>query len=88
VWRLGEHVEVASTSKAYSGVIGVGGSVGADDACNTVAMEAGLANAGNFRAWISDGESSPATWNPAPVGPFILPQAKAVVAELVTTPFI
>ncbi|MCA9637018.1 MAG: hypothetical protein KC420_13410, partial [Myxococcales bacterium] len=69
------------TSKLYTGAIGMGGVTAADDACNTVAMEAGLANAGKFRAWISDGTSAPATWKIKPGGPFILPEAKGKIAD-------
>lgn len=69
------------TSKTYTGAIGLGGTAAADDACNTVAMEAGLANAGNFRAWISDADSSPSTWNPHPEGPFILLGPKVIATS-------
>ncbi len=48
---------VFATSKAYSGALG--GLDGADDKCNALAMEAGLANAGAFMAWMSDGGASP-----------------------------
>jgi len=66
------------TSKSYTGAIGLGGVDGANDACNTVVMEAGLANAGNFRAWISDSEMSPSKWDPPPEGPFVLANATTV----------
>ena len=59
---------------------GLGGVDGANDACNTIAMEAGLANAGNFRAWISDSEMSPSKWDPAPQGAFVFPNATTVAA--------
>ena len=49
---------VFATSKVFSGDLG--GIVGADDQCNTLAMEAGLANAGAFLAWLSDDKTSPA----------------------------
>jgi len=68
------------TSKSYKGKLGLGGAAGADDACNIVAMEAGLANAGNFRAWISDGESSPSQWNPPPMEPYVLSNVE-IIAE-------
>ncbi|MCA9686093.1 MAG: hypothetical protein KC457_28230 [Myxococcales bacterium] len=72
---------IFATSKLYSGAIGDGGAAAADDKCETVAMEAGIANANAFRAWISDGSNSPATWPNKPQGPFILPGAKAIVAQ-------
>ncbi|HRI09989.1 MAG TPA: hypothetical protein PKW35_19340 [Nannocystaceae bacterium] len=50
---------IFATSKTYPGALG--GLPGADDKCNTLAMEAGLANAGAFLAWLSDGAQGPAT---------------------------
>ncbi len=47
------------TSEAYDGALG--GLPGADDKCNTLAMEAGLANAGSFLAWLSAEGKSPAS---------------------------
>ena len=68
------------TSATYTGSIALGGLKAADDQCNTLAMEAGLANAGAFRAWLSDGTSSPSKWLPQPAGPFILLDT-TVIAE-------
>src|SRR5690606_18259928 len=60
------------TSKTYIGKIEDGGIKAADNECNTLAMAAGLPNAGAFRAWLSDGDGSPSKWIPQPAGPFIL----------------
>ena len=49
---------VFATSAVYSGAIG--GITAADDKCNTLAMVAGLANAGAFLAWINDDKTWPA----------------------------
>ena len=49
---------VFATSKTYSGALG--GIAGADDKCNTVAMEAGVPNAGSFMAWVGDSGTWPA----------------------------
>ena len=44
------------TSTLYKGALG--GLGGADDKCNTLAMVAQLANAGSFKAWLSDEQIS------------------------------
>lgn len=44
-------------------------------------MEAGLANAGQFRAWVSDGVSSPSQWNPHAEGLFVLLSATTVATS-------
>jgi len=66
------------TSKAYDGALG--GLVGADDKCNTLAMEAGLANAGSFMAWVSTGEASPSTRMTHHEEPYLLLDGKTTVA--------
>jgi len=38
-------------------------------ACAQAALNADIANAGEFRAWLSDDTHSPASWNPKPQGP-------------------
>lgn len=45
------------SSKAYTGVLG--GVSGADLECRALAQVSGFVNAGKFRAWLSDGISSP-----------------------------
>ena len=47
------------TSKSYTGKLG--GLSGADDRCNSLALAAGVANAGEFMAWLSTEEESPAS---------------------------
>jgi len=66
------------TSKTYYGALG--GLVGADDKCNTLAMEAGLANAGSFMAWVSTGEASPSTRMTHHEEPYLLLDGKTTVA--------
>lgn len=70
---------IFATSKLYNGALG--GLVGADDKCNTVAMEAGLANAGNFMAWLSTVEKSPATRMKHYELPYVLLSGATVVAS-------
>jgi len=64
---------VFATSASFQGKIGAGGVEAGDGECAQAAANANIANAGNFRAWLSDDTHSPATWNPKPQGPFILP---------------
>jgi len=70
---------IFATSKLYPGDLG--GLTGADDKCNTLAMEAGLANAGNFRAWLSDAENSPKTRMIPHEQSYLLLDGKTVVAD-------
>ena len=69
------------TSESFQGKIGGGGVKAADGACMNAAAKAQIANAGGFRAWISDGEHSPSNWNPPPKGPFILPDATIIATS-------
>jgi len=69
---------VFATSASFQGKIGAGGVEAADAACAQAALNANIANAGNFRAWLSDDTHSPATWNPKPQGPFILPNTTII----------
>jgi len=66
------------TSKTYDGALG--GIVGADDKCNTQAMEAGLANAGSFMAWLSTGEVTPSSRMTHHEEPYLLLDGKTTVA--------
>jgi len=66
------------TSKAYGGALG--GLVGADDKCNTLAMEAGLANAGSFMAWLSTTDKSPLSRMTHHDEPYLLLDGKTVLA--------
>jgi len=61
------------SSVAYTGAQ-LGSAYGADNKCRALAEQAGLDNAKNFRAWISDQVSSPATrFSPAVPGvPYVL----------------
>ena len=70
---------ICATSKLYPGDLG--GLTGADDKCNTLAMEAGLANAGNFLAWLSDGQNSPTTRMLPHEESYLLLDGKTVVAD-------
>ncbi len=72
---------VFATSASFPGQIGAGGIEAADAACVEAAANAKIANASAFRAWISDGEHSPANWNPKPAGPFILPNTTIIAAS-------
>jgi len=69
---------VFATSKLYDG--NLGGFVGADDKCNTLAMVAGLANAGNFMAWLSIGDESPLTRMTPYEHPYVLTDGQTVLA--------
>ncbi|MEZ4383512.1 MAG: DUF1554 domain-containing protein [Nannocystaceae bacterium] len=69
---------VFATSKTYTGALG--GLVGADDKCNTLAIAAQLANAGNFKAWLSDEESSAAERMSHHAAPYVLLDS-SVIAE-------
>ncbi len=69
------------TSASFQGKIGGGGVKAADGACINAAAKAQIANAGGFRAWISDSEHSPSSWNPPPKGPFILPDATVIATS-------
>jgi len=66
------------TSKGYDGDLG--GLAGADDKCNTLAMEAGLANAGNFMAWLSSAEGSPSSRMTKYEEPYLLLDGESIVA--------
>ena len=67
------------TSKGYDGDLG--GLVGADDKCNTLAMEAGLANAGNFMAWLSAANGSPISRMTKYEEPYLLLDGESTVAS-------
>ncbi len=66
------------TSKAYTGALG--GLVGADDKCNTLAMEAGVPNAGAFMAWLAVGDSTPMSRMKHSTGRYMLRNG-TVIAE-------
>jgi len=67
------------TSEAYFGDLG--GLTGADDICNTLAMEAGLANAGSFMAWLSSDMGSPAARMTKHAEKYLLLDGQTIVAE-------
>jgi len=66
------------TSEAYDGALG--GLPGADDKCNTLAMEAGLANAGSFLAWLSAEGKSPASRMVHHDVPYLLLDGQTIIA--------
>jgi len=66
------------TSKVYTGALG--GLTGADDKCNTLAMEAGVPNAGAFMAWLAVGDTTPASRMKHSSGRYLLRDG-TVVAE-------
>jgi len=66
------------TSKVYTGTLG--GLAGADDKCNTLAMEAGVPNAGAFMAWIAVGDTTPASRMKQSTGRYLLRNG-TVIAE-------
>ncbi|HRI08229.1 MAG TPA: hypothetical protein PKW35_10445 [Nannocystaceae bacterium] len=66
------------TSKAYTGALG--GLAGADDKCNTLAMVAGVPNAGAFMAWIGVGDTTPASRMKHSTGRYLLRNG-TVIAE-------
>jgi len=66
------------TSEAYDGALG--GLPGADDQCNTLAMEAGLANAGSFLAWLSADDKSPSSRMVHHDVPYLLLDGKTIIA--------
>jgi len=70
---------IFATSKTYVGDLG--GIAGADDKCNTLAMEATLANAGNFMAWLSTDDTSPAARMTPHDLPYVLTDGTTVIAE-------
>lgn len=67
------------TSVFYNGDLG--GLAGADDKCNTLALAAGVANAGNFMAWLSTADESPASRMNHDGGRYVLLDGGTVVAE-------
>jgi len=68
------------SSELYTGSLG--GLAGADEACQELAEAAMLPSTGRFRAWLSDGQSSPqARFGPPLAGAFILPNGTEVAAS-------
>jgi len=67
------------TSQAYRGDLG--GLAGADDICNTLAMEASLANAGSFMAWLSSEQGSPASRMTKHMEKYLLLDGETIVAD-------
>jgi len=68
------------SSEFYTGALG--GVAGADDLCQELAEAAMLPSAGRFRAWLSDGVSSPQTrFGPPLEGAFILPNGAEIASS-------
>ena len=67
------------TSEAYDGALG--GLPGADDKCNTLAMEAELANAGSFLAWLSAEDKSPMSRMVHHDQPYLLLDGQTIIAD-------
>lgn len=67
------------TSKSYTGKLG--GLSGADDRCNSLALAAGVANAGEFMAWLSTEEESPASRMTHSTQRYVLLDGETIVAE-------
>ena len=67
------------TSETYNGDLG--GLDGADAKCNAHALEAGVANAGKFMAWLSTEDHSPASRMTHYAGRYVLLDGGVIVAE-------
>jgi len=67
------------TSKAYKGALG--GLAGADEECNTLALAAGVANAGNFMAWLSTSDASPESRMTHSPGRYVLLDGETIIAN-------
>jgi len=67
------------TSKLYNGDLG--GLAGGDAECNALALEAGVANAGNFKAWLSGEGHSPASRMTHSEGRYVLLGGETIVAD-------
>ncbi len=59
----------------------LGGLPGADDKCNTLAMEAELANAGSFLAWLSAEDKSPMSRMVHHDQPYLLLDGQTIIAD-------
>lgn len=64
------------SSELYKG--NLGGVVGADAKCKLLAATAGLLRPEKFRAWLSDGQSSPSGWTLSPKKRYQLPSGKII----------
>ena len=67
------------TSESYNG--NLGGLDGADEKCNTLALAAGVANAGKFMAWLSTEDHSPASRMTHHAGRYVLLNGGTIIAE-------
>ena len=79
VWAQGQPSALTAfvTSQTYSG--NLGGVAGADAQCQQLAEAAGLS--GQYKAWLSDGTSSPATTFTHSTGPYVRTDGTQIAAN-------